>query len=235
MLPLKFINNLLPLFKKLIIEDDTGYWDAYVESRLNKPIREIIDFPEIRESEVISGHLILPSYASDADAEFWHVDMDNTDPFYENSLYLHAPTIRNRLGYDLSNGTRYAFVAEDLVMNLNKEGFLAYDTEYYQMYSYQYFRDLAKVWAWKISEGKPTNIRRNRCSDFSLALYNGIQGGEKDGFSSKNHREASIALDKLFQNGGPASPPRSMEVLYGLLEFCKLKKNEFSLNFSKAR
>jgi hypothetical protein len=118
-------------------------------------------------------------YASDADAEFWHVDMDNTDPFYESSLYLHAPTIRNRLGYDLSNGTRYAFVAEDLVKNLNKEGFLAYDTEFYQMYSYQYFRDLAKLWAWKILEGKPTNIKRNRCSDFSLALYNGIQGGKK--------------------------------------------------------
>jgi hypothetical protein len=28
-----------PLFKKLIIKDDTGYWDAYVESRLGGSIR----------------------------------------------------------------------------------------------------------------------------------------------------------------------------------------------------
>lgn len=158
------------------------------------------------------------------DKEFWREDYDNRHPYFENRILLHYPTIRNRIGFDLSNGTGYAFVADDIVRQFNKEGFYAYNSEFYHTFRYHYIRSLAYIWAWRQSAGKPTKVKQNKCHDFAMALENGFEGGEKDGFISKNHRNASLALDLLLEKEGPASPYRSLQIFYALFEFCGLKK-----------
>jgi len=185
--------------------------------------KEMVNFPYLEQDAIIDKHLVLPEHATYADKEFWAQDFDNRDPYFENRLLLHFPTIRNRMGYDLTNGTGVAFVVEDIVTNLGKEGFLPYDSEFFQMYDYHYMRAIATLWAWRRSIDKPTEQKRNRCYAFSIALENGFNGGEKDGFGSKLHRDASIALDKILEREGPASPYRSTQILYALFDFCHLK------------
>lgn len=55
-----------PLFKKLIIDDETGYWDSFIEEKENKKLKEIVSFPEVSKELIISKPLILPEYAAPA-------------------------------------------------------------------------------------------------------------------------------------------------------------------------
>lgn len=215
--------EIKPLLKKLIVDDGTGYWDSFLEANLKKQIKEIVIFPEVKKEAIISGQLMLPEHATKADKEFWAEDYDNLDPYFENRLLLHYSTIRNRIGYDLSNGTGFAFIADDIVTNLGDEGFVAFDSEFFQMYDHHYIQAIAILWAWRHSVDKPTELKRNRCYAFASALKNGFEGGEKDGYGSKLHRDASVALDILLKREGPASPYRSLQIFYALFDFCHLK------------
>lgn len=218
--------EIKPLLKKLTIDDGSGYWDSFLEANLKKKIKEIVFFPEVKKEAIISGQLMLPEHSTKADKEFWAEDYDNRDPYFENRLLLHYPTIRNRMGYELSNGTGFAFVADDIVTNLGEEGFVAYDSEFFQMYDHHYIESIAILWAWRHSIDKPTELKRKRCYAFASALKNGFNGGEKDGYGSKLHRDASIALDILLEREGPASPYRSLQIFYALFDFCHLKSNK---------
>lgn len=222
----EFFLEIKPLLKRLRIDDDTGYWDSFLEASLNKKSRKLVVFPEVRQEEIISGQLFLSEHATLADKEFWTHDYDNQDPYFENRILLHYPSVRNRMGYDLANGTGFAFIADDIVANLEMEGFVPYDSEFFQMYHYHYFRAIAILWAWRNSIDKPTETKRNRCYAFAQALENGVEGGEKDGFGGKLHREASVALDVLLEKEGPASPYRSLQIFYALLDFCHLKRKD---------
>lgn len=71
--------------------------------------------------KMIIQQLQLPPHATESDKVFWENDYDNRHPQFENRLLLHYPVIRNRLGSDLTNGTGYAFVADDLVLHLKQE------------------------------------------------------------------------------------------------------------------
>lgn len=188
-------------------------------------IKEMINFSHLQQNSIIGGQLALPEHATHADKEFWEKDYDNRDPFFENRVLLHFPAIRNRMGYDLTNGTGVAFVVEDIVTNLEKEGFCPFDLEFFQMFDYHYMRAIAILWAWRRSIDKPTELKRKRCNAFAIALENGLNGGETDGFASKLHRDASLALDKILQMEGPASPYRSLQILYALFDFCHLRAN----------
>jgi hypothetical protein len=216
------------MLKKLHLEDETGYWDSFLEANLKKEFKKIVVFPEVKQEAIISRQLILPEHATNADKEFWTNDYDNRDPYFENRLLLHYPTIRNRMGDDLTDGTGFAFLADDIVTNLEKEGFLPYDSEFFQMYDYHYMRAISILWAWRHADDKLTEQKRKRCYAFAMALENGFNGGEKDGYTSKLHRDASIALDILLEREGSASPYRSLQIFYALFDFCHLKKKEIN-------
>ncbi|MEK3884397.1 hypothetical protein [Paenibacillus sp. PL2-23] len=220
----EFFFAIKPLLKRLRIDDDTGYWDAFLEERLNKKSRELVIFPDVKQDKIITEQLFLSKHATLADKEFWTYDYDNRDSYFENRILLHYPTIRNLMGYDLANGRGFAFIADDIVVNLEKEGFVSYDSEFFQMYHSRYFNALAILWAWRNSIDKPTETKRNRCFAFAHALENGVEGGEQDGYSGKLHREASLALDILLEKEGPASPYRSLQIFYALFDFCHLKR-----------
>ncbi|WP_127534539.1 hypothetical protein [Paenibacillus kobensis] len=180
-----------------------------------KKRKELSVFSEVIQRDIITD-LKLPDHASKADIEFWTSDYDNI----ENNLLLHEPTIRNRIGYDLTYGTGFAFVADDIVIGMKREGFVAYDSEFYQMYDSHYMQAISTLWSWLNSSDPPTEQKRKRCYAFSSALHNGLNGGEKDGYGYKLHKEASIALDKLMKSEGPASPYRSLQIFYALFNFC---------------
>lgn len=191
------------------------------------PTKEIVNFPLLPENEVITPSLTLPFYATQADEKFWKEDRDNQDRFYENTILLHYPTIRNRMGYDLTNGTGNAFVSEDVVAQLQKEGLFHYDAEFYQEFHDHYFNAISVLWAWRHTSEKPTKTKLNKCETFAYALYDSVIGlidGEYPDFIGKAHNDAFSALLLLLEKEGPASPYRSLQIMYSLLEFCKLTK-----------
>lgn len=213
----KLFFEIKPHFKKLKIDDESGYWDAYQDVIRNKPIREIIDFPVASESDVIKEILYLPDNSLKCDFGFW-----NSDPLFAKPAVLHLPSIRNRMGYDLTNGSSYAFVVRDLLKDLSLNGFFTWDHDWFND-ECNYIVELSKLWAWKMSAGNPTNIKRNRCIAFGYAVGKGCYGLE-NGFFNKTHRDAWIALDILEQKEIEASPLRSLEILYALFDFCGFKK-----------
>ncbi|MFC5407671.1 hypothetical protein [Cohnella soli] len=192
------------------------------------PANELLNFPLLPEDEVILQPLILPPYATQADKMFWEDDRDNRDPFYENSILLHYPTIRNRMGYDLTNGSGNAIVAEDLAAQLQDEGLAPYTAEFFQQYHDHYFEKISTLWAWRHTSDKSNKTKIKKCQTFAHALYDsslvGLIDGEYPDFISKTHEDAFTALLKLLDREGPASSYRSLQIMYSLLEFCNLTR-----------
>ncbi|RUS46022.1 hypothetical protein [Cohnella sp. AR92] len=192
-------------------------------------VRELEHFPLLSDNlvEILSYPSAYPPHATQADREFWEEDRDNRDPFYENTVLLHYPTVRNRMGYDLSNGNGDAFAAEDVSAQLQKEGLFRYPADFYRQYHYHYFEAIARLWAWRFTSEKPTKAKLNKCNAFASALYDGITGfvdGDFPDFLGKAHKEAYFALLLQLEKEGAASPYRSLQILYSLLEFCGLTR-----------
>ncbi|MBD3922396.1 hypothetical protein H8B09_26825 [Paenibacillus sp. PR3] len=198
--------------------------------------KEMESFPLLSANEVILHTLTLPPGSTQADINFWKEDHDNRDPFYENTILLHYPTIRNRIGYDLSNRPGNAFVADDVVAALQQEELFHYNAAFYHEYHDHYFHAISVLWAWRLSSEKPNKIKLNKCHAFAYALYEsssvGLIDGEYPDFISKTHKDAWTALLKLLDKEGPASPYRSLQIMYALLKFCNLtrKSKDLSLN-----
>lgn len=222
----EFFFEIKPLLKRLRVDDDTGYWYSFLEERLKKKSRELLVFPEVRQEEIISGQLALPAYATSAEREFWTLDVDNRDPYYGNKKLLHYATIRNKIGNDLTNGSGQALTTADLVAQQEAEGLFTYDSEFYQMYQWHYFQDMAALWAWRNSSNKPTEIKRNRCNTFAYALEKFTDGSPAEAYGDKLERDVFLALDKLLEKEGPASPYRSLQIFYALLDFCHLNRKD---------
>ncbi|MFD2614586.1 hypothetical protein [Paenibacillus gansuensis] len=198
------------------------------------PTKKLESFPSLPENEVILQPLILPPGANQADKHFWEEDRDNRDPFYANTILLHYPTIRNRIGYDLSNGSGNAFVADDIVSAYQKEELFHYDAEFYHEFHYHYFDAISVLWAWRFTRDRPSKTKLKKCRTFSQALYDsclvGLIDGEYPDFIGKTHEDAFTALLKLLEMEGPATSYRSLQIMYSLLEFCNLKSKRLLIN-----
>ncbi|MGC5325383.1 hypothetical protein [Brevibacillus sp. SYSU BS000544] len=70
---------------------------------------------------------------------------------------------------------------------------------------------------------KPTKIKRNKCIAFGWVVARGYHGFG-GGIINQTHRRAQTAIDMLEETESGASPLRSLEILYGLYDFCGLNE-----------
>lgn len=211
----KLFYEIKPFLKRLAIEDESGYWLEYIERVSDHSTKELTEFPTLSEKDVIKSEelLKLPLHASEFDRNFW-----NTNPNYIKP-FMHVPTVRDRMGYDLFNG-QYILTAEEMVHVLGNEGFAVIADWKDEIFN---FINLATLWAWKRASGmKETKMKRNKCVAFAWALARGCHGFG-GGFLNQTHRRAYIAIDNLEQKEGEASPIRSLEILYSLFDFVGLR------------
>lgn len=210
----KLFYEIKPMLKRLAIEDESGYWLEYIEKESGHIAKDLMEFPTLSEKDVIKSELLqLPLYASEFDRNFW-----NTSPNYIKP-FMHVPTVRDRMGYDLLNN-QYVLTAEEMVHVLENEGFAVIPDWNDEIFS---FINLATLWAWKRATGmKDTKMKRNKCVAFAWALARGCHGFG-GGFLNQTHRRAHIAIDNMEQKEGEASPIRSLEILYGLFDFVGLR------------
>lgn len=216
----KLFYEIKPMLKKLIIEDESGYWLEYIDKASNRSFEELTHFPTIYEKDLIASELLqLSPYATDCDRDFWETTPNYVEPFMD------VLSVRNRMGYDLSNKP-YVLTASEIGEQLVSEGFHV-NAEVWENEIF-YFINLATLWAWKRSNVmNATKMRRNKCKAFSWALARGCHGFE-GGFLDQTHRRAHIAIDILEQKEGTLSQIKSLEVLYSLFDFCGLKREDNS-------
>jgi hypothetical protein len=214
----KLFYEIKPMLKHLTIEDESGYWLEYVDKVSEHTAKELTDFPTISEKNLIMPELLqLPIHASDLDRIFWNTNPDYIEPF------MHVPSVRDRMGYDLLNGS-YILTAEEMGQHLEDAGFTVPPEDWKD--EIFYFINLAILWAWKRSSGmKATKMRRNKCRAFGWALARGCHGFG-GGFLDQTHRRAHLAIDNLEQKEGELNPIRSLEILYSLFDFVGLKRIE---------
>lgn len=208
--------EIKPILKRLVIQDESGYWLEYMEEKSGRSVKELVEanFPAANECVVIKPELLhLPPWASELDRMFWLTNPQYVKPFME------AAAVRDRMGYDLLNGP-YLLTAEDMKRSFADEGFLGIGDWENDMF---YFINLATLWSWKRAAGmKPTKKKRDACTAFAWALARGCHGFG-GGFLNQTHRRAHIALDRLEEKEGTASPVRSLQILYGLFDFVGLQ------------
>lgn len=212
----KLFYELKPMMRNLSIEDESGYWLEYVDhiSKINK--NSITKFPMLTKKDLITTELVLPSHATAMDHEFWKTTPNYMDPF------LNIAAIRDVMGYDLMNGS-HVLTAVELKEMLESEGFTLNPPEEW-IEDIEYLIHLATLWAWRQSSRmKATNVRRNKCVVFGWALARGCHGFG-GGFINQLHRRAQNAIDTLKSEEGKANPIRSLEIFYGLFDFCGFKK-----------
>ncbi|QHW33685.1 hypothetical protein GZH47_24730 [Paenibacillus rhizovicinus] len=207
--------QIKPMLRQLKIEDESGYWLEFIEQASGNTAKELTEFSEVSEKDIVQHELLqLPVSASEIDQRYW-----NSNPKYMRP-FMHIPTIRDRMGYDLMTGP-YLLIAEEMGQLLRNEGFIV-DSSDWQNDEF-YLINLATWWAWTRSSGmKATALRRNKCQAFGWALARGCHGFH-GGFLNQTHRRAHLAIDNLEQREGEASPLRSIQILYGLFAYVGLK------------
>lgn len=212
----KLFYEIKPLLKHLNIEDESGYWFEYSEKANGYTANELTEFPEISEKDIVNPKLLqVPLHASEYDRSFW-----NSTPNYIRPPFMHIPTVRDRMGYDLLNGPNI-LTAVEMQQLLENVG-LAGPPEDWEDNVF-YFINLAVLWAWQRSSGmKATKLRRNKCMAFGWALARGCHGF-CGGFLGQTHRRAHLAMDNLEQIEEEASPVRSLQILYSLYDFVGLR------------
>ncbi|RTE07187.1 hypothetical protein [Paenibacillus whitsoniae] len=211
----KLFFELKPILKHLNIEDESGYWLEYIEKASRNTTKELTEFPAISEKDIVKPEFLqIPVYASEFDRSFWKSSSNYLAPF------MHIPTVRDRMGYDLLNGS-YILTSEEMGQLLESEGFTVPPEDWKD--EVFYFINLAILWAWKRSTRmKVTVMRRNKCISFGWALGRGCQGFG-GGFLNQTHRRAHLAIDNLKQKEAEVSPIRSLQILYSLFDFVGLR------------
>ncbi|MDQ6419128.1 hypothetical protein RB620_06710 [Paenibacillus sp. LHD-117] len=217
---IELIFQLKPKLKSLRIVDDSDVWETYLEmmSITKKSVYTI--FPTLTNEHI--PHLVptFPENPLSIDFNFWNDDSELIVPF------LNTQIIRDRMGTDLSKNKTYTITAKEIIEELNHEGFFTFPVDLlYEMYHSNYFKDLAKLWAWKMSLNKPSKQKISRCINFSEVITYGCYGTFA-GYINKTHRVACLSLDKLRTNEGAVSELRSLEILYSSLEYCGLRSKE---------
>ncbi|AIQ51051.1 hypothetical protein [Paenibacillus sp. FSL R7-0331] len=207
--------ELKPMLKYLSIEDESGYWLEYLGKASGRTAKVLTWFPTLNEMDIVKPELLqMPTYATELDRSFWSVNPNYMKPF------MHTPTVRDRMGYDLLNGP-YILTAEEMGKLLENEGFTVPPEDWKD--EIFYFINLSILWAWKRSTGmKATMMRSNKCIAFGWALARGCHGFGA-GYLGQTHRRAHLAIDNLEHKEGEVSPIRSLQILYSLFDFVGLK------------
>lgn len=215
----KLLYSLKTFFKKLIVFDESGFWDEYIDS-FNKPTKTIeIKLPELssRQIKELEEGFIAKSI-NEPESWFWNLSNKNLiGPIIDFS------TICDLMRKDLSNNRTIPITFSEVAQILEKENVrliheIEPDVPEFNLIS------LVEAWIRVAVDIVPEPIK---CSSFAWTISYGCWGLD-GGYISSLHRKSVNYLEQLMGlSEYPNSPEITLRIFYSLLDFYKMKRKNF--------
>ncbi len=209
---IKLLYTIKKHFKKLIVLDETGFWDEYVDSFKKSADNLKLSLPELNETQIqeLKDGFIKESDLDCIDEWFW-----KSNKSYEE---LNFPTIRDLLRKDLSrNRTKLITISEMIEIS----GDVAMGNLISNNSSELALIVLVEAWVKSATVNNITPIKRSILGWLISYGCFGFHGGYLNSF----HRKAEKLFDKLIKETEDTQNPKvTLQVFYALLDYFKIMR-----------